>query len=48
MTPLGSRNPMLWPSYLAYAITFLLIGQVWANITSCSTHGCRSQARSPA
>ena len=20
-----------WPSYLAYAITFLLIGQVWAN-----------------
>jgi uncharacterized membrane protein len=21
----------LWPSYLAYAITFLLIGQVWAN-----------------
>jgi uncharacterized membrane protein len=21
----------LWPSYLAYAISFLLIGQVWAN-----------------
>src|SRR3954462_11733852 len=21
----------LWPSYLAYAITFLFIGQVWAN-----------------
>jgi uncharacterized membrane protein len=21
----------LWPSYLAYAITFLLIGQVWTN-----------------
>jgi hypothetical protein len=21
----------LWPSYLAYTITFLLIGQVWAN-----------------
>jgi uncharacterized membrane protein len=21
----------LWPSYMAYAITFLLIGQVWAN-----------------
>jgi len=21
----------LWPSYLAYAVTFLLIGQVWAN-----------------
>lgn len=21
----------LWPSYLAYAITFLLIGQIWAN-----------------
>jgi uncharacterized membrane protein len=20
-----------WPSYLAYAVTFLLIGQVWAN-----------------
>jgi hypothetical protein len=27
----------LWPSYPAYAITFLLIGQVWATITSCST-----------
>ncbi|MFC4020831.1 TMEM175 family protein [Micromonospora sp. GCM10011542] len=22
---------VLWPSYLAYALTFLLIGQVWAN-----------------
>ena len=22
---------VLWPSYLSYAITFLLIGQVWAN-----------------
>ncbi|MFJ8363850.1 TMEM175 family protein [Streptomyces sp. NPDC093984] len=22
---------MLWPSYLAYAVTFMLIGQVWAN-----------------
>jgi uncharacterized membrane protein len=21
----------LWPSYMAYAITFLLVGQVWAN-----------------
>jgi uncharacterized membrane protein len=21
----------LWPSYLAYALTFLLIGQIWAN-----------------
>ena len=21
----------LWPSYLAYAITFLLVGQIWAN-----------------
>jgi uncharacterized membrane protein len=21
----------LWPSYLAYAVTFLLVGQVWAN-----------------
>jgi uncharacterized membrane protein len=21
----------LWPSYLAYGLTFLLIGQVWAN-----------------
>jgi hypothetical protein len=33
----------LWPSYLAYAITFLLIGQVWATAwrsdwqPSCST-----------
>ncbi|MFE8950333.1 TMEM175 family protein [Streptomyces sp. NPDC007856] len=22
---------MLWPSYRAYAVTFMLIGQVWAN-----------------
>jgi uncharacterized membrane protein len=22
---------MLWPSYLAYAVTFMLIGQIWAN-----------------
>jgi uncharacterized membrane protein len=22
---------MLWPSYLSYALTFLLIGQIWAN-----------------
>jgi len=22
---------LLWPSYLAYAVTFLFIGQVWAN-----------------
>ena len=22
---------MLWPSYIAYALTFLFIGQVWAN-----------------
>jgi uncharacterized membrane protein len=21
----------LWPSYLAYAVTFLFVGQVWAN-----------------
>ena len=21
----------LWPSYLAYGVTFMLIGQVWAN-----------------
>jgi Endosomal/lysosomal potassium channel TMEM175 len=27
----------LWPSYLAYAVTFLFIGQVWATTTSCST-----------
>ncbi|HEY3199268.1 MAG TPA: TMEM175 family protein, partial [Actinomycetes bacterium] len=23
--------PALWPSYLAYAVTFLFIGHVWAN-----------------
>jgi uncharacterized membrane protein len=22
---------VLWPSYLAYALTFLFIGQVWVN-----------------
>ncbi|MEV6851329.1 TMEM175 family protein [Actinoplanes sp. NPDC051411] len=22
---------VLWPSYLAYAVTFMLIGQIWAN-----------------
>jgi uncharacterized membrane protein len=22
---------LLWPSYLAYAVTFLFIGQVWVN-----------------
>jgi uncharacterized membrane protein len=27
----------LWPSYLAYAVTFLFIGQVWPTTTSCST-----------
>jgi uncharacterized membrane protein len=21
----------LWPSYLAYVVTFMLIGQIWAN-----------------
>ena len=25
------RLAALWPSYLAYAITFLFIGLVWAN-----------------
>jgi uncharacterized membrane protein len=25
------RLAVLWPSYLAYALTFLFIGQVWAN-----------------
>jgi uncharacterized membrane protein len=35
-TPQDTRHLLhglaaLWPSYLAYAITFLLIGQVWAN-----------------
>jgi hypothetical protein len=32
--PTGSRvvsSTRAWPSYLAYAVTFLLIGQVWAN-----------------
>jgi uncharacterized membrane protein len=28
---LGHSLATLWPSYLAYAFTFLLIGQVWAN-----------------
>jgi uncharacterized membrane protein len=22
---------VLWPSYLAYAVTFLFLGQLWAN-----------------
>jgi Endosomal/lysosomal potassium channel TMEM175 len=30
----------LWPSYLAYAITFLLIGQVWANHHVMFDHIC--------
>lgn len=34
--PLDTRHmlhglAMLWPSYLAYGLTFMLIGQVWAN-----------------
>lgn len=34
--PLDTRHLLhglaaLWPSYLAYTVTFLLIGQVWAN-----------------
>ncbi|MFF4897894.1 TMEM175 family protein [Streptomyces sp. NPDC001068] len=34
--PLDTRHlphglAALWPSYLAYAVTFMLIGQVWAN-----------------
>lgn len=35
--PPGDDRPLLhgllalWPSYLAYAVTFLFIGQVWAN-----------------
>jgi uncharacterized membrane protein len=34
--PIHDRNLLhglvaLWPSYLAYAVTFLFIGQVWAN-----------------
>jgi uncharacterized membrane protein len=31
----------LWPSYLAYAVTFLFIGQVWRTTTSCSTTSVR-------
>jgi uncharacterized membrane protein len=27
----------VWPSYLSYAVTFLLVGQVWPTTTSCST-----------
>jgi uncharacterized membrane protein len=36
----------LWPSYLAYGVTFLFIGQVWANhqTTSCSTTSVRRTA----
>ena len=30
-TDLPHRLADLWPSYLAYAVTFLFIGQVWAN-----------------
>jgi uncharacterized membrane protein len=30
-TRLAHGLAALWPSYLAYVITFLLIGQVWAN-----------------
>ena len=30
-TNLLHRLVALWPSYLAYALTFLFIGQVWAN-----------------
>jgi uncharacterized membrane protein len=30
-TNLSHGLAVLWPSYLAYAITFLFIGQVWAN-----------------
>ena len=33
----------LWPSYLAYGVTFLFIGQVWAN-----HHVMLSQALDPA
>lgn len=34
--PLGTQQlahelAALWPSYLAYALTFMLIGQIWAN-----------------
>jgi TMEM175 potassium channel family protein len=34
--PHDTRHPLHglathWPSYLAYALTFMLIGQVWAN-----------------
>ena len=33
--PVGRRTAAppseLWPSYLAYAVTFLFIGQVWVN-----------------
>jgi len=27
----------LWPSYLAYALSFLFIGQIGQTTTSCST-----------
>jgi len=29
--PAARPRRALWPSYLAYAVTFLFIGQVWAN-----------------
>jgi uncharacterized membrane protein len=32
----------LWPSYLAYAVTFLFIGQVWANHHVSRSPGWRS------
>ena len=31
----------LWPSYLAYGVTFLFIGQVGLTTTSCSTTSVR-------
>ena len=34
----------LWPSYLAYAVTFLFIGQCGPTITSCSTTSVRPAA----
>jgi uncharacterized membrane protein len=29
--PLGTRLLQLWPSYVAYAISFLVIGAIWLN-----------------
>jgi hypothetical protein len=31
----------LWPSHLAYVVTFLFIGQVWANHHVMFDHGSR-------